>query len=709
MTNVMSRCNLLSLLLAALCLLGGCSEQIDTSVRYVFKDQTAMGYLEKHADVYGTYLSLLREVPVSSRSATTLSQLLSARGHYTVFAPTNDAVLHYLESLVREGVISAPSWDAFTDSARLDSIKRVVVYNSIIDSGDNDQCYETSRFPATEGAELPIANMNDRKLTVHYRVGYPDSLYVNRVCPINARNRDVLVLNGVIHQMEAVIAPQDITASDFFREILDCEKEGYLVMARAIQACGLLDTLRSVRDEVYEEKYQNGEVEDLKNMLNKGFTQSGNAYAPEHRKYGFTILAETDKFWRAQGLSPTDPDLLAKLQQWIADHHQCSEEEPYRADADYTDPDNLLNLWTTYHILPERLSTDRLVVHHNEMGYSIHQPMTLGIPVWDFYTTLGRRRLLKLYESRESGGVYANRFPLLDNGRRGTYHELSCDKADAGCRIMREDSMAVVTDVLNACIYPIDAPLGYTDRVRTSMQRSRIRYDGITLFPEAMNNDIRKKAAYDERFQFVYIPKSNVYRYFDNLEINDQSNMVYFNAYGYDWFNLNADEIKCVGRYEITIKLPPVPRNGVYELRYSVLAQPSRGIAQIYFGTDPDKLAVAGIPIDLMMEVTDPRTGWEADSDDDDYNAEVDKRMRNNGFMKGAKSVCLLGNVNQTARDDTRQSRRIIVRQYMSAAETYYLRVKSVLDSDRKEFYLDYLEYCAKEVYDNPETSEDIW
>ena len=274
---------------------------------------------------------------------------------------------------------------------------------------------------------------------------------------------------------------------------------------------------------------------------------------------------------------------------------------------------------------------------------------------------------------------------------------------------MREDSMAVVTDVVNACIYPIDAPLGYTDRVRTSMQRSRIRYDGITLFPEAMNNDIRKKAAYDERFQFVYIPKSNVYRYFDNLEINDQSNMVYFNAYGYDWFNLNADEIKCVGRYEITIKLPPVPRNGVYELRYSVLAQPSRGIAQIYFGTDPDKLAVAGIPIDLMMEVTDSRTGWEADSDDDDYNAEVDKRMRNNGFMKGAKSVCLLGNVNQTARDDTRQSRRIIVRQYMSATETYYLRVKSVLDSDRKEFYLDYLEYCAKEVYDNPEASEDIW
>ncbi|MBQ7986931.1 MAG: fasciclin domain-containing protein [Bacteroidaceae bacterium] len=365
----MKRCaSLLLYSLAALGLLAGCSEDVDSSARYVFEELTAMGYLEKHADVYGTYLSLLREVPVSSRSATTLSQLLSARGHYTVFAPTNDAVLHYLESLVREGVISAPSWDAFTDSARLDSIKRVVVYNSIIDSGDNDQCYETSRFPTTEGAELPIANMNDRKLTVHYRVNYPDSLYVNRVCPISAKNRNILVLNGVVHQMEAVIAPQDITASDFFREILDCEKEGYLVMARAIQACGLLDTLRSVRDEVYEEKYQNGEVEDLKNMLNKGFTQSGNAYAPEHRKYGFTILAETDQFWREQGLTPSDPDLLTKLQQWIVDKHQYSEQEAFQVNTNFTDPDNLINLWTTNHILPEMLSTDRLVVHHNEKG-----------------------------------------------------------------------------------------------------------------------------------------------------------------------------------------------------------------------------------------------------------------------------------------------------------------------------------------------------
>jgi hypothetical protein len=45
----------------------------------------------------------------------------------------------------------------------------------------------------------------------------------------------------------------------------------------------------------------------------------------------------------------------------------------------------------------------------------------------------------------------------------------------------------------------------------------------------------------------------------------------------------------------------------------------------------------------------------------------------------------------------------------MDPEETYYLKIKSVLDSDKKEFYMDYLELVAKEIYDNPEEPEDIW
>ena len=101
--------------------------------------------------------------------------------------------------------------------------------------------------------------------------------------------------------------------------------------------------------------------------------------------------------------------------------------------------------------------------------------------------------------------------------------------------------------------------------------------------------------------------------------------------------------------------------------------------------------------------------GYEPDTGDDDYDSEVDKRLRNNGVMKGAKSVCADGTASDIERNRNSNLRYIIVRQTMDPDKTYYMKVKSVLDSEDKEFYMDYLEYCPKEVYDNPETPEDIW
>ncbi|MBR4857387.1 MAG: hypothetical protein IKU94_12275, partial [Bacteroidaceae bacterium] len=81
------------------------------------------------------------------------------------------------------------------------------------------------------------------------------------------------------------------------------------------------------------------------------------------------------------------------------------------------------------------------------------------------------------------------------------------------CKVLTNDSLTVVNDIENCCIYPIDAPLAYTDEVRDNLQRGRIRFDGISLCPEIMNNDIRKKAATEERYQHVYIPAASIYHY----------------------------------------------------------------------------------------------------------------------------------------------------------------------------------------------------
>lgn len=689
-----------------------CTENIDTSARYVFKEETISSYLSKQ-EIYSEYYDLLGRVPISDMSETTVLQLMAARGNFTCFAPTNEAIHEYLKTLVLDSLIAEPSWSSFTDSTKLDSIRKVIVFNSIIDGGNEaTQLFETPNFPVENNSELSIGNLMDSKLTVNYVDNNPDSIYINGDCAIDILNRDIPAINGFIHRIHKVIAPRNITAAYYLQNILDKQIEGYLVAARVIQACGLMDTLTKVRDEVYEKLYQSGKIPDLIGMTSYGFAEGSIGYAPKHRKYGFTIFAETDAFWRSQGIDPRDPDLLKKLEQWIMDNKQYSEEDlKMFTSEDYESPNNLIHDWITYHILPMKIPANKLVIHHNEYNYYRNNPSNLGIPVYAFYTSYGRRRLFKLYESKASQGVCINRFPIRDLERLGTGDEVSCDPDKVGCKVLTADSMAIVNDIENCCIYPIDAPLAYTDEVRDNLQRDRIRFDGMSLCPEIMNNDIRKKAATEERYQHVYIPAKSIYPYTENMVLNDDCKFVYYNAHDYDWCNLDADEMKAVGRFEIMFKLPPVPRRGTYELRYRVLANGNRGVGQIYFGSNPNNLPVADIPMDITVRADGRNTGWEDDTEDQDYNAEVDKRMRNNMKMKGEKSTAKNGNTSSTARHFANREiiRHIIVRQTLDPNETYYLKIKSVLDSDKKEFYMDYLEFVAKEIYDNPEKPEDIW
>ena len=696
----------LTILLLHIC---GCTENIDTSARYVFTADCVMSYLERH-EAYSEYVRLLRITPISLRSKSTVGELLSARGHYTVFAPTNEAIETYLKELYEEepDLLSAPSWDAFYSEHKRDSVYRVVVCNSVIDSGDHEEAFQVNTFPQETGTEFPLNNMNDRRLSVRYKG--VDTILINNTCPISLTERDILATNGIIHQVSRVIAPKDVTATLYLQEMLDQGKEGFLVMAKAIQACGLLDTLSKIRDEVYENLYLRGEIPENMHLYIDGHFPNGDNWTPRHRLYGFTIFAEPDEFWREQGLDPLAPSstLLPALMQWIVSNHQYSDDDTFVTDQNYESEANLLYQWTTYHILPFRTPADRLVFHRNEFGYDVSRK-TFTIPMYEIYTTMGKRRLLKIYESKESNGIYLNRFPNLDNDRTGVMHEISCDPDKVGCYVDKDPNKAVLNDIINCCIYPIGAPLSYNDNVRDNLAKQRLRFDGMTLFPEAMNNDIRLKMSSDEKNQDVYIPATRIYNYFENMQMNDQTLFVYLNAYGYQWCNLHSDEMKAKGRFELTFKLPPVPRRGTYEFRYDVLPNGDRGIQQFYFGSDPTKMPAAGIPVDLTRGIGTMNVGWEADGKDEDYNIEVDKRLRNNGVMKGARSVTADGSSGDIERNRNSNLRYIIIRQTMDPDKTYYMRVKSVLDSEQKEFYMDYMEYCPKEVYDNPETPEDVW
>jgi uncharacterized surface protein with fasciclin (FAS1) repeats len=570
----MRKCLLHVLAISAL-VLAGCTEQIDTSARYVFKEETVTSYLSKH-EQYSEYFRLLGETPVSNISKTTVSQLLSARGHYTIFAPTNDAIQSYLDSLCHTGLIPEPSWDAFPNKHKRDSIAQIIVFNSIIDSGDDYSEYQITNLPVatstSNNVEIPLPNMNDRKLVVQY-TDKPDSILVG-----------------------------------------DC------------------------------------------------------------------VIDENNN---------------------------------------YESEDNLLYQFITYHLLPERLSADKLVYHYNEKGYDINRKVP-SVAVMEYYTTMGKRRLLKLFESRESEGVYLNRFPILDNGRQGSYHELSCPPEREGIAIGQPNQEGD-NNIRNGIIYPIEKLLWYSDNTRDNLQKQRIRWSVPSMWPEFMNNDIRCSEITDNKHKNVYIPTDDDYKYLEDVDISKDTQFFYWTGRGNGWANMQGDEMSIRGLLECTMRLPPVPRRGTYELRFAIQSGGyRRGMVQFYWGSNKDKLAAMGIPMDLRQTAENTLhtsggdvpsdIGYERDTNDDDFNAEVDKRLRNNGFMKGCNQYCAGAPGGSTMmRASNVCIRRIIIRETMDPDVTYYIKFKTVMDDPTRFFYMDYLEYCAKEVYDNPETPEDIW
>ena len=702
--------------LAAMTFMVSCTEEIDTSSRYVFKEETIISYLSKH-EQYSEYYRLLNEELVSSISETTVGQLLSARGHYTVFAPTNEAVQEYLDSLVSEGLLTEASWDAFPSQRKLDSIRHVIVFNSIIDSGDDYSEYQINALPQSTSTsntvEIPLANMNDRKLIVKYTDDL-DSLLIND-CVVDVKNRDILCINGVIHAVHSVISPSNDTMDFLLRKYTENENSGFVVSAKLVAASGLFDKLSEWRDDTYEELFLEGKI-PVKNEETRGETAT--FHTVEHRYIGFTFFAETDEFWKSAIGKDNVADITIEDVMNYLDSEGVYPEA--KRDNNYESEDNLIYQFVTYHLLPERLSPNTLVYHYNEMGYNINKK-TLGVATMEFYTTMGKRRLLKIFESAESNGVYLNRFPNLDNERRGTYHEISCDEDKEGIAV-GTPNMEGENNIRNGIIYPIDKLLYYSDATRDNLQRQRIRWSVPSMWPEFMNNDIRCSEITDEKHKNVYIPTDEQYKYLEDVDISNETRFNYWTGRGNGWQNMQGDEMSIRGITDCTMRLPPVPRRGTYELRFAIQSGGSqRGMVQFYWGKRKDKLAAMGIPMDLrqgadnMLHTSTGNVpsdiGYVEDSaKDDDYNAEVDKRLRNNGFMKGCNQYCAgAPGAANSMRSSNICIRRIIIRETMDPDETYYIRFKTVMDDDTRFFYMDYMEYCAKDVYDNPEKPEDIW
>lgn len=749
--NIISRTKRYILLLAAAsgaALFQSCTEEIDTSSRYTFTGKTIISYLQDYPESYSEYTALLDSVKVSDFSGSTLSQLLSARGNYTCFAPTNEAIQLFLDSLQKTDVISVANWDApefqeidpETQTRKLlEDTRKTIVYNSLIDGGDQTEAFLTSDISERASAHqmLKLANMMDRKLTCSPGT---NTKYAVNGCDISDTNCDIYTINGRIHQVAKVIVPNMQKADGFFAQTIKEKTRGNYTMATLVEACGLSDVLSQEEDEEYYRLYMGGTLKNLDGHPTFAGTggpkdNRGKSYGtlPEHRYIGYTIFTEGDDWWEnALGLeegtiTEVEPAELVKM---VADYVNGQNPENAKLalstasiGEDYTDENNALNQFVTYHIIPGKLEASKLVIHFNELYYTLTAKRKTA-SVHEFYTTMGKRRLIKTYEASNvnRNKIFLNRFPKLKNGRStdDNYTEVSCDADKQGVEIYTTQ----FKELSNAYLYPISGCLYFNDTQATTMANERIRIDFSTLFPEFMSNDIRANENYSYEHQCVGIPCTKNYQYLENCEISDNSRFYYLSGRINDntsWQNYQGDELNIVGNYELTFKLPPVPQDGIYELRLGVQTNDRRGMCQAYWGTDKDNLPTAGLPVDMRMGGTywyvknggtmNSILGYEEDVvGDDELNAENDKKMRNNMCMKAPNCYYQFGQSN-TARsiESGKIIRRIIVRDEMKADQVYYLRLKSVLRDTETELFLDFFEFCKKEVYDNPLEPEDIW
>ena len=665
----------------------GCSDDVNESDLYTFTGQTITTYLEK-SDNYTDFAYICGKVKLSHKSDSYVSQLLAARGNYTVFAPTNSAVQTYLDSLY-----ATPNYDV---TQIPDSTAEYIVRNAIIDNG-NDHAYLTTDF---QTGALDKTNMNDRYITVSYA---NDSVTNEALTFLNESSRlvnaDVELENGVVQGINKVLELSNAYLPDLIETTPNLKVFSYL-----LKQTGWANKIIKYRDEDYEQ-----------NHPEMGIDISGNNYPyPEHRYFGYTAFVETDSIFQAKWNIPTPivengilqngPEILAV----IAD--KCKEVYPDATSDDLTSEENAVNQFVSYHLLPERLTLDKLVVHHCEMGYAYSNPSNLSIDCFEYYETMctSHRRLVKLTEGKQTDGKRINRHCKYktDVAAGDFYEEYDVDRP--GIRIM-ESNNNYNSNALNGFYYTIDDILLYDQDVPNVVLNERLRWDVSSLLPELMTNGYRLI----HTNQSLPMPPG----YFSTMTFSEACRYCYMPYYSSTVDNYQGDEHNVRGQYDMTLRLPPVPYYGTYEIRIAAPTNTMFGMAQLYIGTNPNNLQPVGLPLDLRQDYSKPNIGWEQDTDDWDHNYENDKVMRNHGYMKPPYHDGIKNSggtvVTESMRNTTRYAgnlrlRKIIYQGTLSPDDVWYIRVKSVMENTGLSFLWDYLEYAPKWVYSSPEP-EDIW
>lgn len=587
--------------------------------------------------------------------------MLKTYGHYTVFAPTNEAIQLYLS----ENGYS--SLDELSPEI-CDTLSRTHIVN--------DKAY----FTTDMGDEVSPVNMNDNYINMT-----SDSDVVNHnalVYFVNEESRliqrDDSVTNGVVHVIDHVIK----ASNDLLPSLLE-KNPNLTIFYQALKLTGMNDSLMKYKDESYtldpdSAMGGNKNIQVVNSTAGDGTGQTTRTYFPLEHKYMFTAFVETDSIYKAHGINNLDE--LIEYAKTI--YHEAYPEDGNQYDNNYKDRRNPLNRFVSYHLMPCKGDREYWVncmgeLYTNKFLVEQYDPE-------EYFETMAPHTLMR-FSCPKAEEVFINQKEVYSQVN-GSWNKTRKKVEQIGIHVLKEKG----GECSNGVYHYIDGILVYSKNVRENVLNRRIRFDSSTLSPDFMNTRIRYYYMGKERMMFGF-----KHGYLANFKMHNENTFVGCGNEQSGWVHYQGSGVCITGeRYDASIKLPPVPQDGTYEVRIGYSQGNDRGIAQVYLNN-----VACGIPV--SFRIVDSNAGRVDDTDDEEENRANDKAMRNRGFMKAMASYGTRGGT--SLRDQSNCVRRILVRQFMRADQDYWLRFRQILPGNQLYMSLDYVELCPKDVYDDPE------
>ncbi|MBQ2129436.1 MAG: fasciclin domain-containing protein [Prevotella sp.] len=655
-------------------LLTSCSDEPDSEYFYTFTGEMMSEYLKSRPQ-YSEFTEIVERAG--------LMDLLATYGHYTCFAPSNEAVDKFLQG---RGLSSVSQ----LSDADCDTIARTHLVSYMYTTYD------------MIGHKLPTVNMLNRYLATE--PGFDNDsnavIVLEGLAKIKFDLKDDSVENGIMQPIDMVIEKSNSYITDLMRE-----NPKISTFYSALVATGVINDVMLVEDENYNPK----DYEPYYAASGDYETNKKKYEAPDSKKYGYTFFIEPDELLESKyGIQKGDLHALYDLACSIYDEvYPKDVNAPGHSFENLTDSVNPLRRFIQYHIL-NKIAAGVDDITPQEIPNKANFEGAIGIDETrvnpsDWHYTLLPHRMLKVDKVTVS--------KYLGGSKRGQRYINRRNDAKfkfLGQRIEPNDD-EYKHDGINGHYFYVDDIVAFSKDVQDKIQNQRIRMDFNTVFPEFITNGLRilgdpwQSDSGEEKYGRMWkFPEG----YLDGVTFSNciftwRRPVAMYNIYMWDEFALK-------GNYDFTFRLPPVPFDGEWQIRLGFTAQDSRGVAQIYIDGVPQ-----GIPLDMTQRMNSEfYIGDDFISSIDDYDAlsaeekaEYIKSMKNLGVYTYPRSMyCDNGGSGNRGWDLVYDigMRKIISQSFIDCNQDHYMRIRVASDGKQgndNEFALDFLELVPKSVY----------